>query len=250
MHKLCYTNNDNYTDMDYREEITKALSKVFYSDCGQYYTAIACEFKPLNLFCNTDFVADVDAAVEILKKHVWTFRTNNSDAAAKGLKMPPEIGVILSLLERCVRIFDGVTSETYADPNARLAWSIRTGVFETWAGLIRQYYPPVVPASKKGNKRAAGRPDRPIEYYMLTDDKEGYKDTLRKNMDVLKKIGGGECSAKDVGGFIGVEIEKGRLRNDVSVAEFCRVFNLKCRPQSVGKYIPEALRPKRNKRQS
>ena len=69
-------------------------------------------------------------------------------------------------------------------------------------------------------------------------------------MDVLKRIGGGECSAKDVGGFIGVEIEKGRLRNDVSVAEFCRVFNLKCRPQSVGKYIPEALRPKRNKRQS
>ena len=227
MHKLCYTDNDNYTDMDYREEITKALSKVFYSDCGQYYTAIACEFKPINLFCNTDFVADVDAAVAILKKHVWTFRTNNSAAAAKGLKMPPEIGVIL-----------------------RLAWSIRAGVFETWAGLIRQYYPPVVPASKKGNKRAAGRPDRPIEYYMLTVDKEGYKDTLRKNMDVLKRIGGGECSAKDVGGFIGVEIEKGRLRNDVSVAEFCRVFNLKCRPQSVGKYIPEALRPKRNKRQS
>ena len=49
--------------MDYREEIVKALSKVFYSDCGRYYTGVACGIEPISLSCNTDFVADVDAAV-------------------------------------------------------------------------------------------------------------------------------------------------------------------------------------------
>lgn len=240
--------------MDYREEITKALSKVFYSDCGQYYTAIACEFKPINLSCNTDFVADVDAAVAILNKHVWTFRTNNSDAAAKGLKMPPDIGVILSLLGRCVRILNGVEGETYADENARRAWIVRKSVFTTWETLIRQYYPTVAStptqAAPKAEKRPSGRPQRTVEYYVLDDDKSGYMDYLRSELDCLEIDGDGQISAKDVGSLITVEIEEGRLRPDVSVAEFCREFGLNCSPQSVNDSISPKVRPKRNRRTS
>lgn len=213
--------------MDYREEITKALSKVFYSDCGQYYTAIACEFKPINLFCNTDFVSDVDAAVAILKKHVWTFRTNNSDAAAKGLKMPPEIGVILSLLERCVRIFDGVKSETYADPNARLAWSIRAGVFETWAGLIRQYYPPVASTTEQGEKH---RPEAKLADYLVGVDEDSFK------REIAAKVRGKKGTA--IGGVMASEVQKGRLlKKRGYIIAFLRAFGVEDQLQGVYKYF-------------
>lgn len=240
--------------MDYREEIVKALSKVFYSDCGQYYTAVACEFEPISLSCNIDFVADVDAAAAILNKHVWTFRTNNSDAAAKGLKIPPEIGVIQSLLGRCVRIFDRIKSEIYDDREAWRAWDARTSVFGMWEILIRQYYPPVastpIKAAPKAEKRPSGRPQRTVEYFVLDDDKGGYIDYLRSELECLSINGDGKISAKDVGSLITLEIEEGRLRPDVSVKEFRREFGLKCSPQSICRYIPEKVRPKRNKRET
>lgn len=240
--------------MDYREEIVKALSRVFYSDCGRYYTGVACGIEPISLSCNTNFVADVDAVVAILNKHVWTFRTNNSDAAAKGLKMPPEIGVILSLLGRCVRIFDRIKSEIHADRDAWRKWDARTAVFVTWETLIRQYYPTdastPTQAAPKAEKRPSGRPKPTIDYYFLDDDKNDYRDNLRAKLDRLKRNGNGRISTKDVGSLIAVEIDNGRLRPDVSVKEFCRVFGLECSPQGVNKYINSEKRPKRNRRPS
>ena len=234
---------------EYLKQIDEALTKIICSEAGLHYNL---KSKGVDNGKRGDFDElshDVEEAFSILESGKWPFRCDNSDRFVSGAPIPPEISLIGGEMFACRRICEAIADES-SDIGFRARWGNYGARFLEWSMLIRQYYPPVVPASKKGNKRAAGRPDRPIEYYMLTDDKEGYKDTLRKNMDVLKRIGGGECSAKDVGGFIGVEIEKGRLRNDVSVAEFCRVFNLKCSPQSVGKYIPEALRPKRNKRQS
>ena len=162
--------------------------------------------------------------------------------------------MILSLLGRCVRIFDRIKSEIYADRDACRKWDARTAVFATWETLIRQYYPTdastPTQAAPKAEKRPSGRPQRTIEYYILNDDKDGYIDSLQLELDCLAIGDNREISAKDVGGLITMEIEEGRLRSDVSVAEFCRKFRLKCSPQSVNDSISPKVRPKRNRRKS
>lgn len=213
--------------MDYREEIVKALSRVFYSDCGRYYTGVACGIEPISLSCNTNFVADVDAAVAILNKHVWTFRTNNSDAAAKGLKMPPEIGVILSLLGRCVRIFDRIKSEIHADRDAWRKWDARTAVFVTWETLIRQYYPPVASTTEQGEKH---RPEAKLADFLVGVDEDSFK------REIAAKVQGKKGTA--IGGVMASEVKKGRLKNKRGyIIAFLRAFGVEDQLQGVYKYF-------------
>lgn len=177
---------------------------------------------------------DVDAVIPLLKQYEWEFVADNSDRAAAGAKMPPELIKLEINLQDCRGLCRRIADEILQDDESgREAWSRRKGFFDWWLRLLWEYYPslelrerpPLFTIYRRPSPQAAQKAEKhrpkaqPLPYYLNGVDEASF------TAEISPKVQGQKGTA--IGKVIRAEVKKGRLKNKRGyLVAFLRAFGV------------------------
>lgn len=184
---------------------------------------------------------DVDAVIPLLKQYEWEFVADNSDRAAAGAKMPPELIKLEINLQDCRGLCRRIADEILQDDESgREAWSRRKGFFDWWLRLLWEYYPSLELRERPPLFTIYRRPSPQAEKHRpksgtLSDYLVGV-DEASFTAEISPKVQGKKGTA--IGQVVHAEIKKGRLLNKRGyLVAFLRAFGVEDQLQGVYNYL-------------
>lgn len=202
-------------------EINKALSQA-------YKRNIQLSFPEYGV-TEEDLAADIDCALEVWRKNVDQFRSDNSDRFTAQAPMPPEVRDLCFFLKECQGIARRRASQVTGDSDA---WDDRACSLAFAVGVVTSYYPHEDDTTHK--KTTIGKQTRPFDEYVLCNDVSGFKALLKSQ---LTNKNGSMKRGKEAAGVIGDAIRTKKLSKDVDVKGLVKEFGMNCSPQGINRYL-------------
>jgi len=194
-------------------EINKALSQA-------YKRNIQLSFPEYGA-TEEDLAADIDCALEVWRKNVDQFRSDNSDRFTAKAPMPPEVRDLCFFLKECQGIARRRANQVTGDSDA---WEGRAFSLAIAVGIVTSYFPDEGQSGwqDKNQSKTKGETHRPtaqLKDYLNGVTVDAFKEEL------LPKVQGNSPSG--LGEIVRKEVRSGRLtKRNGYIAAFLRAFDI------------------------